>query len=82
MSPEDRQAMVEGMVQRLDESLRENGGDIDSWKRLVRSYMILNRRDDALDALKRGVAALDGEKRAELTGFAAGLGLEAGSATQ
>ncbi|PQZ49569.1 c-type cytochrome biogenesis protein CcmI [Ochrobactrum sp. MYb15] len=82
MNPEDRQAMVEGMVQRLDESLRENGGDIDSWKRLVRSYMILNRRDDALDALKRGVAALDGEKRAELTGFAAGLGLEAGSATQ
>lgn len=82
MSPEDRQAMVEGMVQRLDESLRENGGDIDGWKRLVRSYMILNRRDDALDALKRGVAALDGEKRDELTGFAAGLGLEAGSATQ
>ncbi|HWT64450.1 MAG TPA: c-type cytochrome biogenesis protein CcmI [Ochrobactrum sp.] len=82
MSPEDRQAMVEGMVQRLDESLRENGGDIDGWKRLVRSYMILNRRDDALDALKRGVAALDVEKRAELTGFAAGLGLEAGSATQ
>lgn len=82
MSPEDRQAMVEGMVQRLDESLRENGGDIDGWKRLVRSYMILNRRDDALDALKRGVEALDGEKRAELTGFAAELGLEAGSATQ
>jgi len=82
MSPEDRQAMVEGMVQRLDESLRENGGDIDGWKRLVRSYMILNRRDDALDALKRGVAVLDVEKRAELTGFAAGLGVEAGSATQ
>lgn len=82
MSSEDRQAMVEGMVQRLDESLRENSGDIDGWKRLVRSYMILNRRDAALDALKRGVAALDGEKRTELTSFAAGLGLEAGSATQ
>ena len=82
MSPADRQAMVEGMVQRLDESLRENSGDIDGWKRLVRSYMILNRRDAALDALKRGVAALDGEKRTELTSFAAGLGLEAGSATQ
>jgi cytochrome c-type biogenesis protein CcmH len=82
MSPEDRQAMVEGMVQRLDESLRENSGDIDGWKRLVRSYMILNRRDAALDALKRGVAALDGEKRTELTSFAEGLGLEAGSATQ
>lgn len=82
MSPEDRQIMVEGMVQRLDESLRNNGGDIDGWKRLVRSYMILNRRDAALDALKRGVAALDVEKRSELTGFAAGLGLKAGDATQ
>jgi len=82
MNPEDRQAMVEGMVQRLDAGLRENGDNLDGWKRLVRSYMILNNRDAALDALKRGITALDGEKQADLKGFAAGLGLEAGSATQ
>jgi len=59
MSPADRQAMVEGMVQRLDESLRENSGDIDGWKRLVRSYMILNRRDaqKVMDATRNLQAA-------------------------
>ncbi|MEJ5079436.1 MULTISPECIES: c-type cytochrome biogenesis protein CcmI [unclassified Ochrobactrum] len=82
MNAEDRQAMVEGMVQRLDESLRENGADLEGWKRLVRSYMILDRRDAAADALKRGAAALDSEQQVELKNFAAGLGLEAGSATQ
>jgi len=75
MSPEDRQAMIEGMVQRLDESLRQNSGDVEGWKRLVRSYMILNRRDAALDALNRGMTALEGESRANLESFAAGLGL-------
>ncbi|MEN5248355.1 c-type cytochrome biogenesis protein CcmI [Brucella pseudintermedia] len=76
LSPEDRQAMIEGMVQRLDESLRQNSGDVEGWKRLVRSYMILNRRDAALDALSRGMTALEGESRTNLESFAAGLGLE------
>ncbi|UWL60300.1 c-type cytochrome biogenesis protein CcmI [Brucella pseudintermedia] len=76
MSPEDRQAMIEGMVQRLDESLRQNSGDVEGWKRLVRSYMILNRRDAALDALNRGMTALEGERRSNLESFAAGLGLD------
>ena len=68
--------MIEGMVKRLDESLRTNGGDIEGWKRLVRSYMILGRRDAAQDALNRGMIALQGDARTELQGFAAGLGLE------
>ncbi len=76
LSPQDRQAMIEGMVKRLDESLRTNGGDIEGWKRLVRSYMILGRRDAAQDALNRGMIALQGDARTELQGFAAGLGLE------
>lgn len=76
MSPEDRQAMIEGMVQRLDESLRQNSEDVEGWKRLVRSYMILNRRDAALDALNRGMTALEGESRSNLESFAAGLGLD------
>ncbi|KAB2755059.1 c-type cytochrome biogenesis protein CcmI [Brucella anthropi] len=80
LNPEDRQAMIEGMVQRLDESLRQNSGDVEGWKRLVRSYMILNRRDAALDALNRGMTALQGESRTNLQSFAAGLGLETGNA--
>jgi len=77
LSAEDRQAMIEGMVQRLDESLRQNSGDVEGWKRLVRSYMILQRRDAALDALNRGMTALAEEQRTELRSFASGLGLEA-----
>jgi cytochrome c-type biogenesis protein CcmH len=77
LSTEDRQAMIEGMVQRLDESLRQNSGDVEGWKRLVRSYMILHRRDAALDALNRGMTALADEQRTELRSFASGLGLEA-----
>ncbi len=82
LSAGDRQAMVEGMVQRLDETLRQNGEDIEGWKRLVRSYMILNRRDAAQDAFKRGMKALQGESRAELQSFAAGLGLDVGNAQE
>ncbi|SBW13469.1 cytochrome c-type biogenesis protein ccmI [Brucella sp. 10RB9215] len=82
LSAADRQAMVEGMVQRLDETLRQNGGDIDSWKRLVRSYMILNRRNDAQDALARGMKALQGENRTELQSFATTLGLDVGTAQE
>lgn len=77
LSAEDRQTMIEGMVQRLDESLRQNSGDVEGWKRLVRSYMILHRRDAALDALNRGMTALAEEQRTELRSFASGLGLEA-----
>jgi cytochrome c-type biogenesis protein CcmH len=42
--------------------------------------MILNRRDAALDALNRGMTALQGESRTNLQSFAAGLGLETGNA--
>lgn len=77
LSTEDRQAMVEGMVSRLDASLRENGQNLDGWKRLVRSYMILNRREAALDALNRGLDALADNEREDLRSFAAGLKLEA-----
>lgn len=82
MNAEDRQAMIEGMVQRLDDSLREDGKNLDGWKRLVQAYVVLNRRDAALDALQRGAETLDVEKRDELKSFASGLGLDAGSPNQ
>jgi len=80
MSPEDRQAMVEGMVARLDERLRQNPHDKEGWQRLVRSYVVLGRNEDALGALKRGVEALgqDSQDARELEAFAAGLGLAEG----
>ena len=77
MSPEDRNAMIETMVARLDERLKENPQDAEGWQRLVRSYQVLGKPDAARDALARGVAAL-GEKTeqaAQLQAFAVSLGL-------
>lgn len=77
MSAEDRDAMISGMVARLDERLKENPRDADGWQRLVRSYVVLGRKDEASDALARGVAALGAESQeAEtLQAFAESLGL-------
>ena len=77
MTAEDRGAMIETMVAQLDEKLRLNPADPEGWQRLVRSYMVLKREDEARAALRRGIAALgkDTAPAAELARFAAGLGL-------
>jgi len=76
MSSQDRNEMINSMVASLDERLKQNPDDLEGWKRLVRSYLVLGRRDDALAALKRGSDALAGEKHGDLMAFARGLGLE------
>lgn len=77
LSDEERADMIQVMVERLDARLRDNPQDAEGWQRLVRSYLVLDRRDDALDALKRGQTALgtDTEQARGLTAFAADLGL-------
>jgi cytochrome c-type biogenesis protein CcmH len=79
MSAEDRGTMIETMVASLDEKLRQNPRDWDGWSKLVRSYMVLGKADQARDALKRGVAAFgaDTDEARRLAAFAASLGLAA-----
>ena len=60
MSPADRQAMIEGMVQKLAARLQQQGGDLASWLRLVRAYTVLDRKDDALAALARAKSQFAG----------------------
>ena len=78
MSAADRDAMIEEMVAGLDERLRQNPLDVDGWTRLVRSYAVLGRTEEARSALERGVAALgpDSEDGRRLQAFAASLDLE------
>ncbi len=45
-------AMIERMVARLAERLKADGSDLTGWLRLVQSYMVMGRRDDAEKALK------------------------------
>jgi cytochrome c-type biogenesis protein CcmH len=78
ISDKERAAMIGDMVEGLDHRLRENPHDPEGWQRLVRSYVVLDRADEAADALARGVAALgqESEAAAELKGFAASLGVK------
>ncbi len=52
MSPAERQAMVEGMVQGLAARLDQDGGDLPGWLKLVRAYSVLDRKDEAQKALR------------------------------
>jgi cytochrome c-type biogenesis protein CcmH len=58
MSPEDRSAMVEGMVARLEDRLTTEGGTVEEWLRLIRSFVELERPDDAERAYALAAAAL------------------------
>jgi cytochrome c-type biogenesis protein CcmH len=51
MKPDDRNAMIRGMVERLAERLKRDGSDVEGWLRLVRAYTVLGDRDRALAAL-------------------------------
>jgi cytochrome c-type biogenesis protein CcmH len=50
MNAGDRNAMVQGMVDRLATRLKEDGSDVDGWLRLVRAYMVLGDREKAKTA--------------------------------
>lgn len=78
MSSEDRLQMIEGMVAALDEKLRREPGDAESWRRLIRSYVVLGKTDDARSALERAKTGLEADpaQLRAVTEFAAGLGIE------
>ncbi len=77
MAPADRTAMIETMVAGLDERLRQNPADGEGWQRLIRSYVVLGRKDDALEALKRAAEAFpaDTQEARAIAALAAELGL-------
>jgi cytochrome c-type biogenesis protein CcmH len=58
MAPADRQAMIEGMVAALAAKLKASPDDAEGWARLIRSYVVLNRRADAEAALADARKAL------------------------
>jgi cytochrome c-type biogenesis protein CcmH len=58
MPPEQRQAMIRGMVERLATRLQTAPDDLDGWQRLGRAYGVLGERDKAADAYEHA-ATLD-----------------------
>ena len=78
MTAADRQAMVEGMVQRLAARLDKQGDDLAGWLRLVRAYTVLGRSGEAREALARAKGQFAGNTQAieQLDALAAELGLK------
>jgi cytochrome c-type biogenesis protein CcmH len=56
MTPEQRTAMIRGMVTQLAAKLEATPGDSDAWMRLARSYMVLGEFDKAAGAYDHAAA--------------------------
>jgi cytochrome c-type biogenesis protein CcmH len=78
LPPEQRTAMVRGMVERLAERLSREGADVEGWLRLVRAYMVLGDRDKAASAANdaRKALASEPDKLRRVEELVAGLGLK------
>jgi cytochrome c-type biogenesis protein CcmH len=72
---------IEVMVERLAARLRENPDDVDGWKMLGRSYAVLGRFGEAVDAYAK--AAMRAPRDAQLLAdFADALGMARGRSLQ
>jgi cytochrome c-type biogenesis protein CcmH len=78
MTPEQRQEMIRGMVDRLAERLKTDSSDFEGWLRLVRAYAVMGDRDKAREAFvsARNTIGDDSDKRKRLDDLAKGLGIE------
>ncbi len=59
MSPEEREAFIRTMVQRLADRLAQTPDDLDGWLRLARSYRMLGEEEQARDALLAAEALVE-----------------------
>ncbi len=69
MTPEQRQAMIESMVQRLAARLKEQPDDLQGWLKLARAYDVLGKAPEAVAAWEKAAALKpdDAEIQAGLT---------------
>ena len=58
MSTDARRDMIHSMVARLADRLHTTGGDVESWLRLLRAYVVLGDRDKAKEAAGEARRAL------------------------
>lgn len=72
MSAEDRQAMIDGMVSRLDARLEENPDDLQGWIRLIDSRQVL-KQDGLAEAAHARAKAHFGEDAAAMAALDAAL---------
>jgi cytochrome c-type biogenesis protein CcmH len=61
MTPEDRQAMIAGMVGQLETRLYTDGGPLADWLKLMSSLMVLGDKPRATAAYEKAAAAFAGD---------------------
>jgi len=78
LTPDQRQDMIRGMVDRLAERLKTDSSDFEGWLRLVRAYAVMGDKDKAREAFltARNTIGDDADKRKRLDDLAKGLGIE------
>lgn len=59
MSPEDRNAFIQSMVDRLAERLKEEPQDVDGWIRLANAYKVLGNFEQAKEAFQNAADQLE-----------------------
>lgn len=60
MAPQDRQAMIQGMVEGLAGRLKQNPKDLAGWQQLMRARMVLGQADQAAAAYREAARAFAG----------------------
>ena len=64
MSDADRQAMIEGMVQRLSDRLASEGGPPEDWAQLISALAVLGHKDRAAGIWAEAQTAFAGKDEA------------------
>lgn len=72
MTPEQRAAMVRGMVDQLAAKLKDNPNDLEGWLRLARSYRVLDEKEKSADAFKHAAQLAPNDVNIQL-GYAQSL---------
>lgn len=70
-----QEVMIRGMVESLAARLYDTSGNLEEWRQLVRSRMVLDGEEAALADLERGLGELSGPDRAALADYGRELGL-------
>jgi cytochrome c-type biogenesis protein CcmH len=66
MAPQEREAMIRNMVAGLAARLEDQPDDLDGWRRLARSYQVLNEPQKAADAYAHLAEAQPDDLKAQL----------------
>jgi cytochrome c-type biogenesis protein CcmH len=77
-SEQDRSDLIQSIVARLPEKLKQYGSDIDSWQRLLRGYIVLGERGKAAAAANdaRHALAAGSDKLKKIDDMIKSLGLD------